>query len=124
MATMAAKLTPGHLEQIADFLTVKFPVLKQRNISKVSSRDIEIDIRERIVRVEERGVRVEEELKNQREIIRDMMVSMDKRFAETRADINGRFEDIDKRFTMMMWFSGIGFTLVTAILTSVMVHFK
>lgn len=138
MSTMAVKLTNDHLEQIADYLTEKFPVLRQRGSSRAFSRDVEMDIRERTVRVEE-------ELKNQREIIRDLIVNMnsrfeqvdkrfeqvDRRFEEMRNDMNSRFEqvdrrfeDLDKRFNMMMWFTGLGLTIVTGFLTGAMVLLK
>ena len=138
MSSMAVKLTNDHLEQIADYLTEKFPVLRQRGSSRGFSRDVEMDIRERTVRVEE-------ELKNQREIIRDLIVNMnarfeqvDRRFEEMRSDMNSRFEqvdkrfeqvdrrfeDMDKRFNMMMWFTGLGLTIVTGFLTGAMVLLK
>ena len=78
----------------------------------------EIELRERIVRVEE-------ELKNQRELMKqgfDMMEKrfeqvekrfeqvdkrfeqVDKRFEELRIDMNNRFEQIDRRlFQFMIW---------------------
>lgn len=113
MTAMAAKLTQDHMEQIADYLAEKFPVLRQRK-GAPSSRDMEIEIRERIVRVEE-------ELKNQRDLIREILVTMDKRFEQ----VDKRFEeirsDMDKRFTMMMWFTGLALTIVTGFLTGAMV---
>ena len=62
----------------------------------------ELDIRERIVRVEE-------ELKHQRELMlqsfeisskrfEEMRIDMNKRFEEMRTDMNKRFEQVDKRF--------------------------
>jgi len=139
MTSMASKLTKEHLEQIAEYLADKFPAIKQRRASAANSREIEIEIRERIVRVEE-------ELKNQRDIIRELIISMDKRFHEIRLAMNVRFEqvdkhfeqiykrfestdkqvdnlrtDMDKRFTMMMWFTGLGLTIVTTFLTGALV---
>jgi chromosome segregation ATPase len=87
---MASKLTKEHLEQIAEYIAEKFPGIKQRRSSSANSREIEIDIRERIVRVEE-------ELKNQSNIIRELIISMDKRFQEFRFEMNARFEQVDKR---------------------------
>jgi chromosome segregation ATPase len=51
----------------------------------------ELDIRERIVRVEE-------ELKHQRELMMQGFENSNKRFEEMRADMNKRFEQVDKRF--------------------------
>ena len=93
MTSMTAKLTKDDLEQISAYLADRYPVLKGPH-GRQSTRDIEIDIRERIVRLEERGIRVEEELKTQRELIREIIGNMDKRFEQT----DKRFEQIDKRF--------------------------
>lgn len=139
MMKVPHKLTDEHLEQIASFIAKKFPAIKGRGRSKHFSRDIEIEIRERIVRVEE-------ELKNQRDLIREMMNNMNKRFEmidkhfeiiqsdmnirfeSVQSDMNTRFEmvqsDMNKRFTMMMWFTGAGFTMVTAFITGAVVFFK
>jgi predicted nuclease with TOPRIM domain len=61
----------------------------------------ELDIRERIVRVEE-------ELKHQRELMLQgfetsnrRFEDMNKRFEEIRTDMNKRFEQVDKRFEQM-----------------------
>jgi hypothetical protein len=56
-----------------------------------SSYIYEIDLRERIVRVEE-------ELKHQRDLMKQGFEMMDKRFEELWEDMNKRFEQIDKRF--------------------------
>lgn len=106
MKIMAAKLTKEHLEQIGEYLLEKYPAIRGGGKSKSYSRDFEIEIRERIVRVEE-------ELKNQRELILQTL------------NFNGKqFEQVDKRFTMMMWFTGLGLTLVTAFITGVTVLIK
>lgn len=113
MTSMSVKLTKENLEQIALYIAEKYPVLKNRPKQKHSAREIEIDIRERIVRVEE-------ELKNQREQIKQLLINMDKRFEQ----VDRRFEDVDKRFTMMMWFTGIGFTLSTTFITGILIFIK
>jgi chromosome segregation ATPase len=51
----------------------------------------ELDIRERIVRVEE-------ELKHQRELMLQGFEASNRRFEELRADMNKLFEQVDKRF--------------------------
>ena len=127
MTSMSVKLTKENLEQIALYIAEKYPVLKNRPKQKHSAREIEIDIRERIVRVEE-------ELKNQREQIKQLLINMDKRFEQMDKrfeqvdrrfeQIDRRFEDVDKRFTMMMWFTGIGFTLSTTFITGILIFIK
>lgn len=122
MTSMAAKLTEAHLEQIAEYLSARFPALKQRAGSKSLHRGIESEIE-----IRERVVRVEEELKSLRESIRDLIVSMEKRFEQVDKRfelIDKRFEDVDRRFTMMMWFTGLGLTIVTAFITGAMVLLK
>jgi len=105
MASMAVKLTNDNLEQIEQYLAEKYPALKGMQ-SRYTTRDIEIEIRERIVRVEE-------ELKNQRDLLREILSSMDK-----------RFEQVDKKFSMMMWFMGGGFTIATTIITWFISHMR
>lgn len=128
MKTMASKLTKDHLEQIAEFLVVKFPALKSGSRARSASTAIDLDIRERIVRTEE-------ELKTQRDLMREILGMMEKRFEQVDKrfeqvdkrfeqvdkrfeQVDKRFEelreDMDKRFTMMMWFIGLGFTVITA----------
>lgn len=124
---MTTKFTDEDLEQIGNYLAEKYPVLKS-GANQFRYSDIDIDIRERIVRVEE-------ELKNQRELIHEVLKMMDKRFEEARIFTTSRFEqvdkrfeemrtDMDRRFNMMMWFMGIGFTIITAFIAGVLVILK
>ncbi len=46
------------------------------------------------IELRERMIRVEEELKHQRELIKSILEQMDKRFAQ----VDQRFEQVDKRF--------------------------
>ncbi len=72
------------------------------------SWEYEIEMRERIVRVEE-------ELKHQRELMQQGFELMDKRFEEMREDMNKRFEQVDKHFEhltrrldrFMLWSMGL-----------------
>ena len=57
----------------------------------------------------ERVVRVEEELKHQRELMKQGFEMMDKRFEDIRSDMN-------KRFTLITWFIGLGFTFVSILI--------
>ena len=131
MKSMALKLTKDDLKQIGEYLEEKYPLIKGSGRGRSYSRDFEIDIRERIVRVEE-------ELKNQREILNLMLAQMDKRFemSEKRFEqVDKRFEQVDKRFEelrddmnrgfkMMMWFTGLGFTFITSFITGVFIYLK
>ncbi|NEX17162.1 MAG: hypothetical protein C1943_11150 [Halochromatium sp.] len=50
------------------------------------------------IELRERMVRVEEELKHQRELMREGFALMDKRFEAMQANMDQRFEQVDKRF--------------------------
>ena len=66
----------------------------------------EIELRERMVRVEEALKNQGDELKLQRELIRDLMIQMDKRFEQ----VDKRLEQVDKRFEQMRQESEMHFT--------------
>jgi len=55
----------------------------------------ELEIRERIVRVEE-------ELKHQRELMLEGFNRVDKRFEQLIGEMNARFEQVDKRFEQLI----------------------
>ena len=50
------------------------------------------------IELRERMVRVEEELKHQRELMHEGFKRMDQRFDEQRSETNKRFEQADRRF--------------------------
>jgi len=78
----------------------------------------------------ERIVRVEEGLRAVQERIEQILVHMDKRFEQVDKrfeqvdrrfeQVDKRFEDMqrymDKRFSMLQWFMGIGFTGISVLL--------
>jgi len=78
----------------------------------------------------ERIVRVEEGLRAVQERIEQILVHMDKRFEQVDKrfeqvdrrfeQVDRRFEDMqrymDKRFSMLQWFMGIGFTGISVLL--------
>ena len=67
------------------------------------------------IELRERMVRVEEELKHQRELIKSILVEMDKRFeaADKRFEaLDKRFEALDKRFETMQQQMGKRFDAV------------
>ena len=79
----------------------------------------------------ERMVRVEEELKAQRELMDQRFAAVDKRFEDLMAHSDKRFEAVDRRFEVVdkrfddmqesfkrtQWLIGLGFVLVTAVVT-------
>ena len=124
MKNMASKLTIEELEQIGNYLVEKYPALKFQP-GQFRYSDIDLDIRERIVRVEE-------ELKNQRELIHEVIKMMDRRFEEMNAamekrfdqvdkrfeQVDKRFEDFNSRFKMMFAFMSLGFTILAIMMTA------
>ena len=50
------------------------------------------------IELRERMVRIEEELKHQRELIKTILEQMDKRFEAMQQSMDKRFEAVDKRF--------------------------
>ena len=68
----------------------------------------------------ERIVRVEEELKAHREILLNHMQSSNERFADMNLrfeDVNKRFDDNNKRHSTTQWAVGIGFVVLTTLVT-------
>jgi len=53
------------------------------------------------IELRERMVRIEEELKHQRELIKTILEQMDKRFENMQQNMDKRFEAVDKRFESM-----------------------
>jgi DNA anti-recombination protein RmuC len=78
-------------QQDIDFIKTNMAVwLAEQSLGKPPAV-YEIELRERMVRVEE-------ELKHQRELMRQGFEQMDKRFEAMQANMDRRFEQIDKRF--------------------------
>lgn len=82
----------------------------------------------------ERSVRVEEELKSQREILLAHVQATDRRFEDVNRrfedmnrrfeDVNQRFDDVNKRFDEVnkrqlatQWAIGVGFVVLTTLVT-------
>ncbi|MFW6312362.1 MAG: hypothetical protein ACOC2N_00570 [Spirochaetota bacterium] len=59
-----------------------------------------------VLQLSERIIRVEEELKAQRELMKQGFEQVDK-----------RFDDSNKRFTGMMWLIGTGFVLLSTLMS-------
>jgi hypothetical protein len=66
-----------------------------------------------VLNLNERIVRVEEELKLQRELMQRGFDEMDRRFGE----MDRRFEDANKRFLGQNWLIGIGFVLLSTLMS-------
>ena len=52
-----------------------------------------------------------------KEDIKMLIQMMDKRFEALQREMDARFEGIDKRFSMLTWFMGAGFSLLALLIT-------
>ncbi len=87
-------LAQAEFQQIETFLYETFPAIFASQDSPGLSARYEIDLRERIVRVEE-------ELRNQRELMQEQFKLSEKRFEDMHKYMDKRFEQVDKRFEDM-----------------------
>ena len=90
----------------------------------------EIELRERLVRVEEaikhQGELIQKTLDfmgvrfgavdKRFEAVDKRFEAVDKRFEELREDMNTRFEAVDRRFNSLQWLIGGGFTFLTVVI--------
>jgi len=95
-------LAKEDIEEIQNLIAKAFS--ERPEINQVNVR-YELEIRERIVRVEE-------ELKHQRELMIEGFNRVDKRFEQIVLEMNTRFTQVDKRFEQMMLEMNTRFTQV------------
>ena len=85
-------------------------------------------VEKRFEQVDKRFEQVDKRFEELRTDMNNRFEQVDTRFEELRDDMNSRFEstnaDMNRRFNMMMWFTGIGFTLITTIITGAFVLLK
>ncbi len=112
----AMELSRESLETIGSFVRRNLPTWLEQ-IDQSGRRNWELQLTERIVRVEE-------ELKAQRELMQQGFAVMDKRFEDLIHQIDkrfeqvdGRFAQIDRRFSTVQWTIGIGFTVITVLMS-------
>ncbi len=79
-------------------------------------REVDLD---RDIELRERTVRVEEELKAQRELMREGFAQTEKRFELMQEQMDRRFDEVDKRFEDMRSYSTRWFTVISVLLTVV-----
>lgn len=92
MGDAKVALQEADLQQIGIYVQSNLEKWIEKAGWRITSRDRELDLLER-------AVRVEEELKSQRDLMKQ------------------GFEQVDKRFAMLQWLIGLGFTLVTVLMT-------
>ncbi len=116
MGEVAMELGNKELEKIGEYV--------QSHLGEWTSGKNVIQIKaDREMELLERIVRVEEGLRNQAELMRQGFEIMEKRFEQMQYSIDKRFEQVDKRFndmnsrfTQLQWTMGIGFTILAALM--------
>ena len=88
---MAMALKKEELQIIGEYVQSHLTEWLPEQIHTSTSFNCPIDLTERMVRVEE-------ELKNQRELMKQGFDQMDKRFDQMKFNMDKRFEQVDKRF--------------------------
>ncbi len=113
MGDSVLELKDSDLEKIGEYVKTHIPEWIDYEMIKSKTRsDRELDLLERIIRVEE-------ELKSQRELIKFGFEQMDKRFESMQKQIDERFAQSDKRFNMIQWFLAMGFTVISLMIAFV-----
>ena len=100
MGEPAMELGEKELEKIGNYVKAHLPEWMGE-----TRRERELDLVERVIRVEE-------ELKNLREVMEVRFEAVNKRFEA----VDKRFEDMDTRFLQLQWSMGIGFTVLAALM--------
>ena len=109
-AEIDRKLEAALMQLVDTRLEDAVPRLLEQFIQRNETRAREVSLMERIVRVEE-------ELKALREVEAAHFQATEKRFEALQRELQVRFEATDKRLAIMQWFIGIGFTVITVLVT-------
>ena len=157
--SVAMEFTKEQLEQIGSYI--------ESNFDRFGAKSNVIQMRPYDIQLIERMTRIEEELKTQRELFLKqnetiqfgftqmdkrfeqmdkrfeqvdkrfeqmdkrfesmqkqmdvrfdvMQKNMDKRFESMQKQMDVRFDDVNKKFTMMMWMTSAGFTIIATVIT-------
>jgi len=110
------EFTKEQLEQIGSYI--------ESNFDRFGSKSNVIQLRPYDIQLIERMTRIEEELKTQRELFLKQNETMqfgfnqmDKRFESMQKQMDARFDDVNKKFSMMMWMTSAGFTIIATVIT-------
>ena len=117
------EFTKEQLEQIGSYI--------ESNFDRFGAKSNVVQLRPYDIQLIERMTRIEKELRSQREILLKQnetmqfgFTQMDKRFEsmqkqmdERFAAVDKRFDDVNKRFSMMMWMMTAGFTIIATVIT-------
>ncbi len=110
------EFTKEQLEQIGSYI--------ESNFDRFGAKSNVIQLRPYDIQLIERMTRIEEELKAQRELFLKQNETMqfgfnqmDKRFESMQKQMDARFDDVNKKFSMMMWMTSAGFTIIATVIT-------
>ncbi|MBP9023057.1 MAG: hypothetical protein KBH06_07640 [Spirochaetes bacterium] len=113
---VAMEFTKEQLEQIGSYI--------ESNFDRFGAKSNVIQLRPYDIQLIERMTRIEEELKTQRELFLKQNETMqfgfnqmDKRFESMQKQMDARFDDVNKKFSMMMWMTSAGFTIIATVIT-------
>jgi len=76
----------------------------------------EIDLVERIVRLDERFDAMQREMDGRFSHVEERFEFVQTQFAALQKQMDERFNAVDRRFTSLQWFMGVGFTLLAALM--------
>ncbi len=99
------EFTKEQLEQIGSYI--------ESNFDRFSAKSNVVQLRPYDIQLIERMTRIEEELKAQRELMQFGFNQIDRRLEAT----DKRFDDVNKKFSMMMWMMSAGFTIIATVIT-------
>jgi len=77
-------------------------------------------IEERRTELLERMVRIEEEIKSHRMLTEALIHQMDKRFEQVDKRFEEMLHHVDRRFNLLTWIMGGGFTVIISILITLL----
>lgn len=125
--SVAMEFTKEQLEQIGSYI--------ESNFDRLGAKSNVVQLRPYDIQLIERMTRIEEELKTQRELFlkqnetmqfgfnqmdkrfESMQKQMDARFEMIQKNMDSRFDDVNKKFSMMMWMTSAGFTIIATVIT-------
>ena len=103
------EFTKEQLEQIGSYI--------ESNFDRFGAKSNVVQLRPYDIQLIERMTRIEEEIRNQRELMQLGFNQMDKRFESMQKQTDARFDDVNRKFTMMMWMTSAGFTIIATVMT-------
>ncbi|OQY31721.1 MAG: hypothetical protein B6241_13240 [Spirochaetaceae bacterium 4572_59] len=113
-----ALVDQNQLEQIGTYVKNNLGQwLRDQNIISFPDRGLDKELLERMVTIEQQLKYQNEKFDMMLELSDKRFQAVDKRFEDQQKYMDKRFESVDKRFNMLTWFIGIGFVLITTLMS-------